>query len=406
MAKKKDTTRAHARLGPSGFKSREICPSYLPTQGESAASKMGTKLHDLLERFGINVLEEPEFRFLDTGSQMDALQMIKEYVTPFEKTAVKIHREVQFNLESYRIPDCEFGTGDLVLEQADCVADCVFDLMDYKFGYLEVDDPETNIQIWLYVLGLFHNFPKAKCVRAHILQPARDEIGTATFTRDRIPEMLLRAQAIATRVKSQAGKAFNPVLSNCLWCANKGACVALHQMAMKTAVAARLEYPEALSTLVPDDLNDNETIIEYGSSIYDLAKLLEGWADQMKRRLTQLSIEGHELRGKTLRQVSGKANIVDPFGVLDMMLQDRCGKTLAELVKNPDALEAINTLLAAVAAVSITKAENFVASTAERGHKDEAKKELRKRFASEGFLFIGSPSAYLVDSKETKTTTK
>lgn len=379
-AKTSPSPRSHARLGPSGYKSVEICPSYISTPGDSAASIAGTKLHDLLERFGINVKEEPEFEFLDAGEKMLMLEKIVDYVEPYEKSAKKIDREVQLDLTSYKLPDTEFGTADLIITENPTT----LHLMDYKFGKLEVDDAEENIQIWIYVLGAFVKYPKAKTIGAHVLQPARDEISTASFSRDDIPMMVLRARTIAERRAKRSGVEFNPVVQNCLWCNNKANCVALHNFALKSAKYAALVMP-AVTSLQPEDLNDMETIIHLGSDIYDLAKLMEGWSDAMKRKITQLTIDGHEITGKRLRQVGGKSSVKSVPETIDY---------IEEVTGSPR-----EEILAAVADVSITKAENYVASLAPKGDKGKAKDELRAELGHRGYIQVGNPSAYLVDEK-------
>jgi hypothetical protein len=48
--------------------------------------------------------------------------------------------------------DCDKGTGDLLSSDKKRAH---IDLMDYKFGWIEVDDAEDNIQLGIYVLGAF-----------------------------------------------------------------------------------------------------------------------------------------------------------------------------------------------------------------------------------------------------------
>jgi hypothetical protein len=382
--------RKHARLGPSQFKSREICPSYKPTQGESKAAKIGTKLHGLMEEFGVDVNRSPEFAELDCGSQISMLEMVAEYVRPFELRATSksnIHREVELDLTSYNIPDCEFGTADLVIEWDPTESKQLpthADLFDYKFGWIEVDDPEINSQGWLYALGVFVKFPHIKTVTVHLLQPARDEIGTHTFSRQDITRMLARALAIAHRVQKLAGKEFNPIASNCIWCANKGHCKPFHEMALVVVDKAPIVIDDELASMLsPDNLQGDDLLIYKGSALYDLAKQMEGWADAIKRRIIALAEDGWEIAGKKMKHVSGKTSITDPEGVVSLIAQD-FDKPMDEVI-------------ASICDVSIGKVDSYVASMTEKGGKDAAKSGFRQKILGEGMVYIGAPTKYLID---------
>jgi uncharacterized protein DUF2800 len=379
--KKRTPAPAHARLGPSSLKAVEICPSYTNKAGESAAAAIGTAAHKLMEKYGVRVEESPEFRYLACDQQMEALQVIAEYVRPFEEAAdtckiadrPKRHAELKLDLSSLGIEGCDFGTADLVLEYANGV-----DLFDYKFGWIEVEDAETNIQTLVYALGCFAAFPKATWVRVHILQPNCDMISTANFGREHIPAALLRAQTVASRKWAMAGKEFHPVTSNCLWCGSKATCKALHAFALKTLPALQL----------PADINlDWESFndISQAGNVYDVAKLVERWAKDMRERITGLAIEGEDIPGKMLRTVSGKARIVDAFGVWEKC-RDEFNLSLEEFLSTTDP--------------SITKLESAIAAPEPRGNKGKKKDEVRQAMMAEGYIVSGPPSAFLVDVVE------
>lgn len=348
------------------------------------AAKIGTQLHGLLEKYGVDYAEEEEFRQLDSDSQIEMLRKIGEYITPYEMGMKSvIHREIRLDLTSYGLPDCEFGTADLVFDRGDQI-----DLMDYKFGMIEVDDPEENTQMWLYALGCFVHFPSSKTVTTHVLQPALDIVGTAQFTRADIPRMLLKLRTIADRVSELADKVFNVVPSNCLWCGNKAHCTALHELVLRVSKHANLTVEdhdiEVLSAMQVTNIQDH---IAYAGSIYDLAQLLEKWADMMKRRISRyVSEDGWEIPGKQLKTVGGKTQVVDVLQAIDV-LKTVYKKTDEEILKE-------------VAELSIGKLETFVAKTAPRGSKGATKEKLRKDLWDTGCLFQGGPSSYLVDIKE------
>jgi hypothetical protein len=342
---------------------------------------MGTKLHDLLERFGMNVSEEREFMDLDSDEQHSAVEKIAAYIEPFESGALKIYRELQVDLRGWNIPDCEFGTVDLAIDSGKGV----FDMMDYKFGRIEVDDPETNIQMWAYALGIFAKFPKCKIIRIHILQPLRDEVGTATFSRTDIEKMHIRAQTIALRVRERAGKDFNPVLHNCRWCSNKANCTPLHEIALHIKKGASITIPNESVPLTKEAFNSNAVIIQYGSQVYDIADLMEQWGGSMRRKITSLVAEGHEVIGKRIIHKGGKT-VVANAKVAAVELASQFNTTPIQIFEE-------------LAQFSMGSIDTMSANSAPKGAKDATKQEVRNRLRKAGVLTVGAPSCYLIDVK-------
>ncbi len=386
----------HAKLGPSSLKSREVCPSYLPTPGDSKASLVGTKLHRLLEESGAAVTEHPEFAGLEAEDQIQYLEMIADLIKPHfaacERVGGKVYKELQLDLRKLMIPDCEFGTSDLILDMSQQLGRAM--VFDYKFGRISVDDPETNIQMWVYVLGVFLKFPKAEIVDAFIAQPACNEVGHQEFHRSQFNDMLLRARTIAARVHSQAGKVHNVQFSNCLWCSNKGNCEALHKIALKGANLASLDFPEGLEDLRKDDesiqrLADDGWLLNHGADIYDLADLIGKWADSLKRRITKLAQDGHEVYGKSLRTVSGKSSVCDATAVIEEAVQ---------WLGDPKNID-WKYVLATAGDLSLGKIDDLIQANTPRGEKEAASKAFRAHLNSMGLLVVGSPYSYLVDNK-------
>jgi hypothetical protein len=369
----------HAVTSPSTFKAREICASYLPDEETTKAAERGSMLHLLLQNHGYKATKAKEAKALVEGDEIQ-LQMVCDYIEPFEKKNAKsrtarILREHKFDLSSLHIPDCDKGTGDLLLLDIDAAH---IDLMDYKFGWIEVDDAEDNIQLGIYVLGAFAENPWAKTVMAHILQPARDEVSTHLFTRDDVAPILLRAKTISERVRREGGKTFNPVVDNCLWCDRKGTCLALHAMVLKASKQANLVVPDGV--LVPEDFND----VANSGDVYDFAEIVIKWAQAIKYHIIELSAAGNEIPGHELRETNGKASIVDPCGVQELLERDY-GVPLADFL--------------AVSNPSITAAQALVAKYADYGEKGKKSQEMRSAILGEGMVATGNPSRFLVRIK-------
>src|SRR4051794_35326622 len=92
----------HARLGPSGYKSREICPSYLSDNESSNASLEGDLLHDVMEKLVARAVKQkraklltaPEVLSLDDERQVAMIEMVVGYVQPLIDTATVVELEV------------------------------------------------------------------------------------------------------------------------------------------------------------------------------------------------------------------------------------------------------------------------------------------------------------------------
>ena len=314
------------------------------------------------------------------------MEKITNYISPYLKHAkavkAKIQKEHTFNLRDLHIWSCEQGTGDLLIVLKHEFAD----LFDYKFGWWEVDDAEVNIQMWVYVLGVFIENPRVKVVNVHVLQPARDEVGTATFERSQFDELLLRAQTIADRVKAKAGKEFNPVIENCLWCANKADCAALHEMVLRVRDQAKLTLPENEDLTVESfELAGGKT--KTAGQVYDFADVIQKWASQVKWKITQLARDGHDIPNHHLQEVSGKRSVVDPVGAFEV-LRDSYDLSLEEFLvcSNP----------------SVTKMLKAAGAKAEHGEKANTQQAASASLMEAGVLTASAPTAYLVRDRTKK----
>lgn len=382
MTTKKNTTspkpketgaQAHAKVSPSTFKSREICPSYEPDQQASEASERGDKLHALLQKHSYKAFASLEAQSLSELDLM-SLEKICGYIRPIATAkGAKCYHEIELNLRSYRIPDCERGTGDLVVVNGDR-----FDLVDYKMGFIEVDDAETNLQQWLYVLGVFAMFPGVSHGTAHVLQPWRDEVSSGEFTRDDIPKLLLRAMTVAERVQKFRGKEFNVVPDNCIWCDAKATCQAMHELVLKTAMAAKLTVPDLRpGQLVVDDFADKEM----SGVVYDLADLIEKWGKAMRSHIAGAAANGLEVPGHDLRWSSGKRSIIDTARAFEIMEQD------FEL--DPEELKTAMSF-------SLTELNKLLASKMPRGEKEKFVNKVLNALADDGIVVKSASSPYLV----------
>src|SRR5690606_34716771 len=100
----------------------------------------------------------------------------------------RVEREVRIDLRPLGLDGTDFGTADRV---AYATVSLVH-LMDWKFGWNEVDDVEVNYQFQIYALGIFYANPRVREVRVHMVQPKLDLLDVHTFHRHDIDHLLER----------------------------------------------------------------------------------------------------------------------------------------------------------------------------------------------------------------------
>jgi hypothetical protein len=353
----------HAKYSPSTLKAREICPAFLPSEKESASSIEGSMLHAYLEKPSRKVFQglAPE--------QQELIKKIENYIDPYVRNAEKDFREIRLDLRPIGATGCDFGTVDRLL-----IMGAEAHLIDYKFGEHEVDDPESNIQMWAYVLGVFANFNEVEITHVHVLQPKRDEVGTATFRRSDIPRMSLRVKAIVTRC-AQPNPEEVPTTTWCHLCARAATCKSLKQFA--------LAIPD--DTVVPvtsDDVTRALVDPVAAGRVYDFARVIETWAKSVRREICDAMRNGtlDVPDTHTLVCVEGRTEIVDVLGVQAFMAEEY-GVTPDEFLMACE--------------LSVTKLENLVSSKTEKGEKHREISHFREKLCQHGFVYHGAPSAYL-----------
>jgi hypothetical protein len=355
-----------------------VCPSYENDKETSRAADEGDMLHGIMEKHHIKALQSKEFKALGDERQISMIEMVVGYITPIIKAAkTDVEYEVELNLRPLKLRDTEFGTADVLAGQR---TKRHADVIDYKFGWLEVDDAEFNIQGWLYALGAFLKCAWADTVTVHFLQPRRDEISSHTFDRSRMTEMLLRAQTINERRHELAGKEFNPVVSNCTWCANKAGCKALHGFILQLDGKVPLRFPAEVKTFDPPRFKDPKT----AGVLYEFADMIGRWGWDMKRRITDLvANEGFEIQDFSLKTRKGNTTIIDPYRAVEIA-RDQFG------VK----VETLDDFLA-IAEPSLHGIETAIGALQPRGAKGSTKDKFRLELAKEGIIESGRPSSWL-----------
>jgi len=334
---------AHARYSPSQLKMFELCPSYLPRQGETnPAAEKGTRIHKALEEDRLDLLSPDELAIAQPCADFVEGLINHQSIAPVERLReVRLQIDLGGGLSTY-------GTCDeLIVYQNHAV------LVDFKTGYGAVDDAEVNSQAWAYVLGAFQKFPHLSSCHVYFLLPVRNEISHAQFSRSDIPRMQLRLGTIVRRAIESAGKTFNPQPSLCEYCGNQSNCQALADSALKIAGKAGLPVPSDVEV----DYNDPENI----AKLLRLAPIMESWAKGVKEAALKANLEeGIEIPGFRRLERSSPRSITSVAGAW-------------EVVKDQVPFE---EFLTTCTRASVVDLEELVASKAPKGKKTAFKQQL------------------------------
>jgi uncharacterized protein DUF2800 len=380
---------AHAEYPPSALGSFEKCPGYRNRNNKTFASERGDRIHKALEKDDFDILSEDEKPMAQTCKDYIDGVMAEQLpnLPVLDYREVRLPIDLGGNLTT-------FGTCDrlLVYEKDPQGLHHKAFLFDYKSGYREVTDAETNTQAWAYVVGAFQKFPNKYEPTIQIdeidftfLVPNRDEVLSHNFVRKDIPAMRLRLNTIIRKAMAiDWSKEVDPTLLNpqpelCEYCANQAICPALADKAL--AIGAKLTpgLPVPTHGLVsskrPSDI----------PHLLRLAPLLETWAQNVRKEALRLQMEeGIDIPG---------------FSRIERTLPRSATSVLGawKAVKDKVPLE---DFLAVCGQVSVPQLEDYFAEIAKRGDKGKARQDLENRLRAADVLKDQGTIYYLRENKK------
>ena len=383
--------RKHARCSPSKLKNLEICPSY---EGDNdgpvhPVTLRGTAMHEALETGDDSGLltekDNEELRLVNACREFQDAEAV-----PGEIVITEPHLKTHD-------PDVQ-GFADRVVLEPPVVPTFPNDgktyvgqitrharIRDYKMGWNAVDTPDINPQAIAYTVAVFMAYPDVTSVNFAFLIPRLDMILEHTFQRSELPTLKLRLSTIAERVRKLAGKEFNVVDSNCLYCGRKATCAALAAKALPIARSfdehseAKLPLP---ATFDPAQMTDPQQIA-YGLNI---AAVMEGWIEQLRKRAYAIRKEtGVEIPGYDWIERSAKREITNPVGTFEVVTK--------EFGVTPEAFLSATK-------ISITQLSAVVADAAPKGEKGKAEEQLTSRLMDTMCLTRGASFYVLQRSKK------
>jgi hypothetical protein len=356
-----DSGQAHATFAPSSLSNFEKCPGFRNRSegGVGAESaERGTRIHKALEKDSIDDLTDEKEKGL--------AQIFKDYIDSviqenlptlpaIDRREVRLTMDLGGGLKT-------FGTCDRLL-----IYGSLGRMFDYKTGFREVADAETNAQAWCYVLGAFEKYPELETIEFTFLVPNRDEVLFHTFKRGDLPDIRLRLNTIIRRAmaidwsKPVDPDKLSPQPSLCEYCQYQASCPALAAKALKVGAALSPGLP------VPDSVLIDPKRPEDIPHLLRLAPLLEAWAKGVREEALRLNLEeGLDVPG--FKRIERKT----PRGVTSVAGAYKAVKDIIPL----------DDFLIACAKVSIVDLEDYFAGLATRGGKGKARQELENRLRS------------------------
>tara|TARA_Y100000588_G_scaffold145118_1_gene158995 strand:+ start:3391 stop:4506 length:1116 start_codon:yes stop_codon:yes gene_type:complete len=345
----------HHELGPSTLKYVEICPGYRSSNETNQFAEEGTMLHSAAETGKLDGLNDEQVRCVRT---------VLDYVKKLEKGADEIHKEMRVKIVYRSDGSSIFGTVDLVI-----IVGTHAYIVDYKFGWGEVDDADINIQIQAYAKGVFDKFPDLETAKTVLLLPRRDELLEAEYTRKDMIDVGMRLDLIITKAEEETPD-LRPNTEGCRFCKHRLSCQALSDKLLPIARKYEDSVDDFQTVLWhnydPAHIEDPKVI----GKMLNVASVLDRWASAAKKQALKLAEEeGREIPGYDLRWRTPSTKIEDAQEAYD---------TLAHLLTPEEFMEASNVTLA-----QLSKA---LAKKLPRGEKKNARGTIEIALEEAGLL--------------------
>jgi len=198
-----------------------------------------------------------------------------------------------------------FGTVDRVI-----IRDTHVDIVDFKFGFGEIDDADINIQGQAYLLGVMDKFPQLLTATVHFLAPRRDEVLKHSYKREDMEDIRMRVHLLVERAQS-TDKKLTPNTEACKFCKHKLTCSALSDKMLPLAKKYSQGVDDFELTLwdsyTPSEITNPDVL----GQMMNVAQVVEKWAKAAKEQAVKLAVdEGEVIPGYDLsfRNSQGKIN--------------------------------------------------------------------------------------------------
>jgi hypothetical protein len=404
--------RSHHPYSPSTLQSLEACPCYQSRDNKHARTIIGTISHNVAET-GVDDARLDDDDAAAVAECLDFYEKRRQGALEFRNRTARLHIEddipeiIELKETNLPIDNCEweetitdFKTGEKTTRKvtattagfidAAIISHCrtYAEIFDWKFGMWSVEKADNNLQGIAYALGMLKMYPTLKSVLFWFKQPNTNGLSHCLIKREDIAKFYLRIQVIVERAKrARASGNFdmaNPMVPNCNFCANIGACTKVTGFICK--VGSKF-HPLA----IPADITPSMVHSPHDTKLgMMLAQVAAVWAKAYRSQVTDRTIGGRQPmpEGYFITQKSDR-EIIDAGKY----------KTLALAHLTPEEYE--TTLTPAFGAV-----EELISAKAPRGQKKHTLDAFKQKLEEEGAVKRGEPYSFLkaISSEKEKDT--
>lgn len=278
-------------IRPSSLKYIEICSDFeQPEQTEiHPVTEAGSRLHEAMETGNLAKIEEDEMWMYEVAAQARTDLMHET----FGQRPPVVHKELKLEIDGQYAGMVDHFAYHRHLGL----------LIDYKFGYHKVEDPEFNIQFQDYTLKLFDRFPDIGLIKVAMIAPRRDEVTTYTYDRDDVWYLRNRTKMVRERAGTGQRKASN----NCQYCSHIGTCAEAY-----SKFAAAKHQEDLLPTIRPDwDLSEPMDLEKALDLRPIVKKFLADWDKAVSDSAKELLEQGYAVGDYYLQTRAGRKKVTD-----------------------------------------------------------------------------------------------
>lgn len=320
-------------IRPSSLKYIEICSDFeQPEQTEvHPVTEAGSRLHYAMETGNLTDIDPEELWMYERarGARSDLMTEVFGDLEPL------VYKELKL-----KVADQYAGMVDHF-----AVAENVGLLIDYKFGFHKVDDPDVNIQFQDYTVKLFDTFQQVDTIVVAMIAPRRDEVSKHTYERSDVQRLRTRA----AMVRARAGTGQRKASSNCQYCSHLGTCETAYQH-----FAATKHQENMLPVVKPTwDLTSPMDLEKALDVRPILKKFVDEWDKAVTESAKELLGQGFEVGPYYLQTRAGRKSVTDIQAVRE--------HALGAGLNGKDWEKCLS--------VSLTTLKNLIGDTAPKGRK-------------------------------------
>lgn len=271
----------HSMFGGSSLMRRLYCPgSYFMEQDlpevESKYAEMGIKLHKEVE----NRINKGQ-KILFEGTEEVAIQYCyNQYLNLVSNCHIKpeVFTEKSFDMSEI-FSEIEITTADMV-----AIVGTVGYVYDWKFNYNDVEEVKHNLQLGLYALAVFREFPNITQCHVVIVEGFKEKTSSYLYNRDDCSNIIEFIKMIITNCNKSFAK-LRPSKKTCQYC------------------KAFIDICPAVQALLKDNKDLDEIKKASNLSSEEVGKLLDAaeindyWAGKVKEYAYALAATGNKIEG-------------------------------------------------------------------------------------------------------------